>query len=128
VPISALIERTAPQNKRTHVVRASERPEFIDRASGAKRDSFEPMVPGSKIEFMRYVVPPHTVAGPFAAHTSGTIEHMHLASGRIRVIFGVETEMLETGDCCTCFADAPHSFDNRDGEVEALIYIVVEQV
>jgi transcriptional regulator with XRE-family HTH domain len=127
VPVSALIERTAHQTGRTHVVRASERPEFIDRASGARRDSFEPVVPGSKIEFMRYIVPPNKLAGPFAAHASGTIEHMHLAAGRIRAIFGAEAVVLETGDCCTCFADAPHSFDNSEGEVEALIYIVVEQ-
>ena len=127
VPLSALLERSAPENKRTQVVRASERPEAIDRATGAKRDCFEPVVPGSKIKFMRYAVPPHTIAGPFASHSRGTIEHMHLAAGRIQATFGAEAVTLETGDCCTCFADAPHSFDNREGDVEALIYIVVEQ-
>jgi hypothetical protein len=34
---------------------------------------------------------------------------------------------LEAGDSCTCFADTAHRFDNREGKVEALIYIVVEQ-
>jgi hypothetical protein len=34
---------------------------------------------------------------------------------------------LEAGDFCSCLADAPHQFDNRTGDVEALIYIVVER-
>jgi hypothetical protein len=35
--------------------------------------------------------------------------------------------MLEAGDSCTCLADTPHRFDNSEGDVEALIYIVVER-
>jgi transcriptional regulator with XRE-family HTH domain len=123
LPMSALADSTA----RIHVVRAAERPNFIDTKSGAKRDSFGPTLPGSKVEFLSYTVPPRKVAGPFAAHPSGTIEHMHLAAGSIRAVFGSEAVTLEAGDSCTCFADTAHRFDNREGKVEALIYIVVEQ-
>jgi hypothetical protein len=42
-------------------------------------------------------------------------------------VFGNEAVMLQAGDSCTCFADAVHHFDNREGKREALIYIVVEQ-
>jgi mannose-6-phosphate isomerase-like protein (cupin superfamily) len=52
---------------------------------------------------------------------------MYVASGSIRVVFGTEVVELEAGDSCTCFADVSHHFDNRDGEAEALIYIVVER-
>ncbi|MGZ5840795.1 MAG: cupin domain-containing protein, partial [Xanthobacteraceae bacterium] len=93
----------------------------------AKRDSFGPTLPGSKVEFLSYAVPPHKVAGPFAAHAKGTIEHMHVAAGSVRAVFGNEAVMLQAGDSCTCFADAAHHFDNREGKREALIYIVVEQ-
>ena len=79
------------------------------------------------MEFLSYVVPPRKVAGPFAAHAYGTIEHMHVVAGSIRAEFGDEAVTLETGDSCTCYADTIHRFDNRGGKVEALIYVVVEQ-
>jgi transcriptional regulator with XRE-family HTH domain len=127
LPMSALADGGARPASRIHVVRAAERPKFVDTKSGAKRDSFGPTLPGSKVEFLSYAVPPRKLAGPFAAHGSGTIEHMYLATGRIRVVFGSETAALEAGDSCTCVADIAHHFDNREGKVEALIYLVVEQ-
>jgi transcriptional regulator with XRE-family HTH domain len=126
VPISALVDSATSAARRLHVVRASERLPIVDPASGARRDSFGPSLAGSKVEFLRYVVPAHAVAGPFAAHASGTIEHIHLAAGRIRVVLGTEVVTLEAGDSCSCLADMPHRFDNHDGEVEALIYLVSE--
>ena len=127
VPISALVDRAAQPAARIHAMRAAENPEFVDPASGTRRKSSGPALAGSKVELLRYAVPPHTVAGPFAAHAAGTIEHMFLAQGRICVKYGTEAAMLEAGDSCTCLADAPHSFDNREGEAEALIYIAVER-
>jgi transcriptional regulator with XRE-family HTH domain len=127
LPVSALADSAAPLASRIHIVRAAERPKLIDAKSGAKRDSFGPMLPGSKVEFLSYAVPARKLAGPFAAHASGTIEHMHLATGRIRAVFGNEAVTLEAGDSCTCFADTTHRFDNREGKVEAVIYIVVER-
>jgi transcriptional regulator with XRE-family HTH domain len=125
MPLSALVDRDAPG--RIQVTRAREQPEFIDQTSGARRKSFGPVLATSKVEFLSYAVPPHTVAGPFEAHARGTIEHMHLAAGSIRAVFETEAVMLEVGDSCTCLADAPHRFDNSEGDVEALIYIVVER-
>ena len=126
LPMSALADNAALLASRIHVVRAVERPNVIDTKSGAKRDNFGPKLPGSKVEFLSYTVPPRRLAGPFAAHAKGTIEHMHLAAGSIRAVFGSEAVTLEAGDSCTCFADTVHRFDNREGKVEALIYIVVE--
>jgi transcriptional regulator with XRE-family HTH domain len=125
MPLSALVDSAAPG--RIQVTRAREQPEFIDPTSGARRNGFGPALAASKVEFLSYAVPPHTVAGPFEAHSRGTIEHMHLAAGSIRAVFGTEAVMLEAGDSCTCLADTPHRFDNSEGDVEALIYIVVER-
>jgi transcriptional regulator with XRE-family HTH domain len=127
VPLAALIDTPAPTTRRIRVVRASERSASIDPASGARRDSFGPAIAGSKIEFMRYAVPPHTVAGPFSAHANGTIEHVHLAAGSVRVTLGTDAVTLEAGDSCTCLAEEPHSFDNSESEVEALMYLVSER-
>jgi transcriptional regulator with XRE-family HTH domain len=124
--ISALVDTATPAAKRLHVIRALERVKLVDPASGARRDSFGPALTASKIEFVRYAVPPGASAGPFPAHASGTIEHIHLASGSIRIVLGTDAAMLQAGDSCTCLADAPHAFDNRRGDVEALIYVVIE--
>jgi transcriptional regulator with XRE-family HTH domain len=126
IPISGLVDSATSTARRIRVVRASERSRLIDKTSGAQRDSFGPTVAGSRVEFLRYTMLPRTAAGPFAAHETGTIEHVHVAAGRIRFVLGTDSVLLEAGDSCTCLADAPHSFDNRDGNVEALIYLVIE--
>jgi transcriptional regulator with XRE-family HTH domain len=125
--ISALVDRPTPTTRRIQVVRGAKRHSHTDRATGARQQSFGPAIGGSKVEFLRYVVPPHTIAGPFPPHASGTIEHVHVASGAIRVAIGDEAVSLKAGDSCSCFADAMHLFDNAGGDVEALIYLVVEQ-
>ncbi len=127
VPISALVEGAAPATERIQVVRASEQSELVDSGSGARRKAYRPPLRGSKVEFIRYVVPAKKIAGPFAGHREGTIEHMHVAAGNIRVVFGTDTVDLKTGDNCSCLADIPHHFDNRQSKRAALIYIVVEQ-
>ena len=126
VPISALVDPGTSATRRLHVIRASERTKLVDPASGTRRDGFGPAIAASKIEFMRYAVPPGASAGPFPAHANGTIGHIHLASGGIRIVLGTDAVMLQAGDSCTCLADAPHAFDNRKGDVEALIYVVIE--
>jgi len=127
VPVSALVENTGQQYGRIHVVRASERPEVVDPSSGRTRDSYKPTLPSSNIELIRCSVPPRTEVGPFVAHAKGTIEHMYLASGSVRLVFGSDAVKLDAGDCCSCLADAPHVFDNKESDTEALIYIVAER-
>src|SRR5262249_27573786 len=126
VPTAALIDDPRSEKRRMQVVRAADRLPVIDPASGMARESFGPAIAGSRVEFLRCIVPPRSAAGPFAPHPRGTIEHVHRASGRIRMILGSEEVTLAAGDSCSCLADAPHRFDNSDGEREALLYIVVE--
>jgi transcriptional regulator with XRE-family HTH domain len=126
-PISVLLDRPMPTTRSIKVVRGSNRNSYVDRTTGARRQSFGPAIAGSKVRFMRYAVPPHTIAGPFPAHEIGTIEHIHVAAGAVRVAVGDDAVSLEAGDSCSCFADAMHLFDNARGNVEALIYLVVEQ-
>jgi len=125
--MSALVEAAKPAPGRIQVVRGSARPALIDPATGARRQSFGSAPRGSKVEFLRYAVPPRVTAGPFAAHARGTIEHIHVAAGAVRVAVGDEAVRLEAGDSCSCLADVPHLFDNADGDAEALIYLVVER-
>lgn len=126
VSTSALVEGDTGDEARLHVVRAAERSRTTDPKSGITRESFGPRIKGSNVEFLRLVIPPNSLAGPFPPHPRGTIEHVHVASGSIRMALGPETVTLARGDSCTCLADAPHSFDNRTGKREALLYVVVE--
>ncbi len=116
-------EGTGPA-PRIHVLRRG------DGAGGkhpAPWESLGPAASGSRIDFVRYQIPPSTVLGPSAAHASGTVEHMHVVSGTVRVTVGDETAELSAGDSCSCRADAPHAVENPDVSTEALIYLIVER-
>ena len=89
--------------------------------------SLGPAGPGSRIDFVRHQIPPATVLGPAAAHPAGTLEHMHVASGTVRVTVGEETAELAAGDSCSCRTDIAHAIENPDPVVEALIYLVLER-
>ena len=90
-------------------------------------NSLGPAAPGSRIDFVRHRIPPSTILGPAAAHAPGTVEHMHVATGTVRVTVGDETAELSAGDGCSCRADAPHAVENPDPSTEALIYLIVER-
>ena len=90
-------------------------------------ESLGPATPGSRIDFVRYQIPPATVLGPSAAHAPGTIEHVHVAAGTIRVTVGEETAELTAGDSCSCRTDVPHGVENPDPLAAALIYVIVER-
>jgi hypothetical protein len=47
----------------------------------ARWKSLGPAAPGSRIDFVRYGIPPSTVLGPATAHAPGTVEHIHVATG-----------------------------------------------
>ncbi len=93
----------------------------------ARWQSLGTAVPGSRIDFVRYQIPPSTVLGPASAHALGTVEHMHVAAGTVRVTVGDETAELTAGDSCSCRTDAPHGVENPDPSAEALIYLIVER-
>lgn len=94
----------------------------------ARWNSLGPATPGSRIDFVRYQIPPSTALGPATAHAPGTVEHMHVAAGTVRVTVGDETAELAAGDSCSCRTDAPHGVENPDPSVEALIYLIVERI
>jgi len=93
----------------------------------ARWKSLAPATPDSRIDFVRYQIPPSTVLGPTAAHAPGTIEHMHVATGTVRVTVGDETAELAAGDSCSCRTDATHAIENPDQAAEAVIYLIVER-
>lgn len=124
VSAASLIDGGAEPAPRIRVLRHGE---GAGGAHPAPWESLGPAGPGSRIDFVRYQIPPSTSLGPAAAHTPGTLEHMHVAAGTVRVTVGDETAELVAGDSCTCRTDAPHGMENPDPSVEALIYLIVER-
>jgi transcriptional regulator with XRE-family HTH domain len=124
VSAAALIEGgTAPAPR----IRVLRRGEGAGGENPARWDSLGPASHGSRIDFVRYQIPPSSILGPAAAHASGTMEHMHVAVGTVRVTVGDETAELVAGDSCSCHTDAPHGVENPDPSIEALIYLIVER-
>lgn len=93
----------------------------------ARWESLGPAGPGSRIDFVRYQIPPSTVLGPTDGHAAGTVEHMHVATGTVRVTVGDEKAELVAGDSCSCRTDVPHAIENPDPSAEAQIYLIVER-
>jgi transcriptional regulator with XRE-family HTH domain len=124
VSAAALIDGGTDPAQRIHVLR---RGEGAGGEQPAPWESLKPATPGSRIDFVRYQIPPSAVLGPATAHAPGTIEHMHVAAGTVRVTVGDETAELAAGDSCSCRTDAPHGVENPDPSAEALIYLIVER-
>ena len=101
-----------------------------EAAAGDQPAPWNNMVPGmtgSRIDFVRYRIPPATVLGPTPAHAPGTVEHLHVATGNVRVTVGDERADLLAGDSCSCRTDIRHAIENPDASAEALVYLVVER-
>jgi transcriptional regulator with XRE-family HTH domain len=124
VGAAALIDGGTDPAPRIRVIR---RGKGAGGSHPAPWETLGPATPGGRIDFVRYQIPPSTVLGPGTAHAPGTVEHMHVATGIVRVTVGDETVELAAGDSCTCRTDAPHGVENPDPSVEALIYLVVER-
>ena len=124
ISAASLIDGGSAPSPRIHVLRQG------DGAGGgdpARWDSLGPAGPGSRIDFVRFQIPPATSLGPSAAHPPGTVEHMHVAAGTVRVTVGEEIADLSAGDSCSCRTDVPHGVENPDPSAEALIYLIVER-
>ena len=124
VTAAALVEGGAGPTPRIRVLRCGQGPRG---EHPARWKSLAPAAPGSRIDFVRYQIPPSTVLGPTAAHAPGTLEHMHVATGTVRITVGEETAELIAGDSCSCRTDATHAIENPDPAVEALVYLIVER-
>ncbi len=124
VSAAALIDGGSEPAPRIRVLR---RGEGAGGEEPAPWESLGAGAPGSRIDFVRYHIPPGAILGPSPAHAAGTVEHVHVAAGAIRVTVGDETAELVAGDSCSCRADAPHGMSNPDPTEEALIYLIVER-
>ncbi len=124
VGAGSLVDGGPEAATRIRVLRQGEQPTGENPAPWS---TMAPRMPGSRVDFVSYRIPPATVLGPTPAHDSGTVEHLHVATGSVRVTVGDEVADLATGDSCSCRTDIQHSIENPHASDEALIYLVVER-
>lgn len=124
VDAAALVDGGAGPAPRIRVLR---RDEGAGGEHPARWKSLGPANPDSRIDIVRFQIPPSTSLGPATAHAPGTVEHMHVAAGTVRVTVGDETAELIAGDSCSCRTDVSHEVKNPDPSAEALIYLIVER-
>ncbi|MFO1081995.1 MAG: helix-turn-helix domain-containing protein [Reyranellaceae bacterium] len=121
---ASLIDPGAGPAPRIRVLRGDE---AARGETPAPWQSLGPASAGSRIDFVRMEIPPATLLGPTPAHAPGTIEHMHVARGTVRVRVGDETAEMAAGDGCSCRTDTVHAVENPDPRTAALVYVIVER-
>ena len=118
VTAASLIEDGPGPAPRIRLLRAA------DAAGGetpARWKTLGPASAGSRIDFVRLEIPPATRLGPTPAHAPGTVEHMHVARGTVKVTVADETAEMAAGDSCSCRTDTMHSVENPDPKAAALV-------
>jgi transcriptional regulator with XRE-family HTH domain len=123
VDAATLVDGAGPAPR----IRILRRDEGAGGEHPARWKSLSPAARDSRIDIVRFQIPPATSLGPANAHAPGTVEHMHVAAGTVRVTVGDETAELAAGDSCSCRTDVPHEVANPDPSAEALIYVIVER-
>lgn len=124
VGAGSLVDGGPQAASRIRVLRQGEQPTGEQPAPWS---AMAPRMPGSRVDFVSYRIPPATVLGPTPAHEAGTVEHLHVATGIVRVSVGGEVVDLAVGDSCSCRTDIEHSIENPNASTEALVYLVVER-
>jgi transcriptional regulator with XRE-family HTH domain len=109
------------------VVRADERRQGPDNASGHRYEVLTPPLPGLRSELSRHVLRAGAATGGPGdppIHEPGSRETALVDAGRVTLhCDGAEYE-LETGDCVTFDADLPHHFENPGPDEASLLVIV----
>ena len=124
VQVAALVDGGADPAPRIRVLRRDE------RATGDHPTRWENLGPaafGGRIDFVRLHIPPATDLPPAPAHAPGTVEHMHVVAGTVRVTVGEEAAELAAGDSCSCRTDVSHQVANPDPAQEAVVYLILER-
>ena len=122
--LSQLVDDTPARSGALLHLRKTEH-RIVRDANGVSREQFEPAIEGSRLEFVRFVLPPQGTTGDLAPHAPGSLEHAHISTGTVEVWAGEQVIVAEEGDTVVFQADQRHGYRNMGGS-ETAIYVVVE--
>jgi XRE family transcriptional regulator, regulator of sulfur utilization len=94
--------------------------------SCVERYHLGPVITESKVEFLRFVLPPGKSTGGTTKHAPGTIERVYILRGTVDVLVGGKTFSLTSGDAIVYRASVAHALLGTSTE-PAEVYLVVER-
>ncbi|WP_159619226.1 helix-turn-helix domain-containing protein [Ruania rhizosphaerae] len=117
VPLSQLI---APPRASVDVIRAGSGPSVQATDADYLATLLAACPPGARRDLFRIAAEPGQphLAAP---HAAGTVEHVYIAAGRVRLGPVGAEETLEAGDFITYTGTEPHTFEALDSPAHALL-------
>jgi transcriptional regulator with XRE-family HTH domain len=98
-----------------------------DPETGFERQLLSPTFEGGSVEFMRHLIPPDSSSGDLpASHQKGLSKYIVVEKGKLRVVIGSQTYLLEKGDAMYYTADVTHRYENA-GRSVCSYYMVVSR-
>jgi transcriptional regulator with XRE-family HTH domain len=126
MPLSSLVSDEHPLEVGPRITRSSDMPLVVDPESTIKRYHLGPVITNSKVEFLRFILPPGSSTGSFSEHEHGTIERIYVVSGTVEVLVGGKHFTLKAGDAAVYRASVAHGlFAPFDQSAE--LYLVIER-
>jgi transcriptional regulator with XRE-family HTH domain len=123
VPLASLFDDPARQSE--PVARRPDQVTWQDPHSGYLRRNVSPEGFQSPTRIVEVTFPPRTrVTYEAGARTPAVLQQIWILEGRMQIVYGAESWLLETGDCLAIPLDAPNSFHNP-GDVPARYAVVL---
>jgi transcriptional regulator with XRE-family HTH domain len=126
MPLSSLVSEEHPLEAGPRIIRAADMPLVVDPESTIERYHLGPVITESKIEFLRFILPPGSSTGNSSEHEHGTIERVYVVRGRVEVIVGGKRFTLGPGDAAVYRASVAHGLHAPPDEA-AEVYLVIER-
>jgi len=102
-------------------------PEVIRRGDpktkGPRARMLFSMMERRRFDISEGVLPPHT-AGVASDHGRGSIEHGYVVSGRVTLVVGTDSYVLEEGDAVRFSSSIPHAYSTDDVTATLLTVVV----
>ncbi|WP_062243262.1 helix-turn-helix domain-containing protein [Brevibacterium epidermidis] len=92
---------------------------------GWHRRVLNPVLPGLDFEFMRVEIEPHTDAGAYPPHGSGSREYIAVETGELTLVLDGNEQRLGAGDSIYFPGTMHHEFRNETDET-CLYYLVMD--
>jgi XRE family transcriptional regulator, regulator of sulfur utilization len=112
------------RSPRVVVLRVAEQ-RVVNDPVGIERRSLSPVLPGVEFELMRMTIAPHTDAGTFPPHRSGSREYLAVDTGTLTLTLAGTDYVLHAGDSIFHDGDIPHRYRN-DGNSPCTYYLAMD--
>jgi XRE family transcriptional regulator, regulator of sulfur utilization len=112
------------RSPRVIVLRVAEQ-RVVNDPAGIERRSLSPVLAGVEFELMRMTIAPHTDAGTFPPHRSGSREYLAVDTGTLTLTLAGTDYVLHAGDSIFHDGDIPHGYCN-DGNSPCIYYLAMD--